>query len=102
MAEYIKREDAIDLFWATDPENDGRDGCTIALKCGNFDSNEIEAMLSALPAADIPEVRHGKWIENTFCSCCGGFNEDDEGNIIQSSYDYCPYCGARMDKEDEK
>ena len=25
------------------------------------------------PAADVAEVRHGRWIENTFCSCCGGF-----------------------------
>ncbi len=59
MAEYIKREDAIDLFWAIDPENDGNDGCMIVLKCGNYDSNEIEAMLSALPAADVAEVRRG-------------------------------------------
>ena len=42
MAEYTKREDAIDLFWAIDPENDGNDGCMIVLKCGNYDSNEIE------------------------------------------------------------
>ena len=61
MAEYIKREDAIDLFWAIDPENDGNDGCMIVLKCGNYDSNEIEAMLSALPAAEVAEVRHGRW-----------------------------------------
>lgn len=56
------------------------------------------------PAADVAEMRHGRWIENTFCSCCGGFNEDDKGNIIQSFYNYCPNCGARMDKgglEDE-
>lgn len=56
------------------------------------------------PAADVAEVRHGRWIENTFCSCCGGFGEDDKGNIIQSFYNYCPNCGARMDKsglEDE-
>ena len=52
------------------------------------------------PAADVAEVRHGRWIENTFCSCCGGFGEDDKGNIIQSFYNYCPNCGARMDKED--
>lgn len=56
------------------------------------------------PAADVAEVRHGRWIENTFCSCCGGFDEDDKGNIIQSFHNYCPNCGARMDKgglEDE-
>ena len=60
--------------------------------------------INSLPAADVAEVRHGRWIENTFCSCCGGFDEDDKGNIIQSFYNYCPNCGARMDKgglEDE-
>lgn len=57
--------------------------------------------VDSLPAADVVEVRHGRWIENTFCSCCGGFDEDDKGNIIQSFYNYCPNCGARMDKEDK-
>ena len=62
MAEYIEREDAINLFWPVDPENDGSDGCTVVLKCGHYNSNEIEAMLSDLPAANVAEVRHGRWI----------------------------------------
>ena len=57
MTEYIKKEDAIELFWPVDPENDGSDGCTVALKCGHYNSDEIEAMLSDLPAADVAEVR---------------------------------------------
>lgn len=61
----------------------------------------ILAIVDAQPAADVVEVRHGRWIDNTFCSCCGGFDEDDEGNIIQSFHNYCPACGTLMDKEDE-
>ena len=61
----------------------------------------VEFLLSNIPAADVVEVRHGRWVDNTFCSCCGGFDEDDEGNIIQSFHNYCPSCGALMDKEDE-
>lgn len=105
MAEYIKREDAIDLFWAIDPENDGNDGCMIVLKCGNYDSNEIEAMLSALPAADVAEVRHGRWSPVAFgigicttkyqCSVC------KQDKYVDRPCKYCPNCGARMDKEDE-
>ena len=105
MAEYIKREDAIDLFWAIDPENDGNDGCMSVLKCGNYDSNEIEVMLSALPAADVAEVRHGRWekfvtasgiISRVRCSVCAGTQ-----SLKFESMPYCPTCGARMDKEDE-
>lgn len=31
MDKYIKLEDAIDLFWTVDPENNGDDGCTVVL-----------------------------------------------------------------------
>lgn len=88
MKEYIEREDAINLLWLFADES-----CASVVP--DFEN---------LPAADVAEVRHGRWIENTFCSCCGGFDEDDKGNIIQSFYNYCPNCGARMDKgglEDE-
>lgn len=67
-------------------------------------SGFVKFKIERFPAADVAEVRHGRWIENTFCSCCGGFDEDDKGNIIQSFHNYCPNCGARMDKgglEDE-
>ncbi len=104
MAEYTKREDAIDLFWAIDPENDGNDGCMIVLKCGNYDSNEIEAMLSALPAAEVAEVRHGRWDaasdgDGVVCSECG----TDFCTMIHETekFRFCPNCGARMGKEAE-
>lgn len=95
MKEYIEREAVKDeiLSWAV---------------CINhpelLSKEDTMHCVDSLPAADVAEVRHGRWIENTFCSCCGGFDEDDKGNIIQSFYNYCPNCGARMDKgglEDE-
>ena len=107
MAEYIKREDAIELFWPVDPENDGSDGCTVGLKCGHYNSNEIETMLSDLPAAEVAEVRHGRWeyiagTANTYsrlrCNCCGWWTLDPSVNSV---YHFCPNCGTRMDKEDE-
>ncbi len=108
MAEYIKREDAIDLFWTVDTENNGDDGYTVVIKFGRcYDSNEIEALLSKLPAADVAEVRHGRWIRQPseisgldveFCSECGqGMNERNQFWNAK----YCPHCGARMDEEDE-
>lgn len=101
MPEYIKREDAIDLFWQVDTENDGSDDCTVVMKCGHYNSNEIETMLSDLPAADVAEVRHGKWeeirdpygnLEGWLCEC---------GREVKIKDNFCPNCGTRMDKEDE-
>lgn len=51
MAEYIRRADAIALFWPVDQENDGSDGCTIIAESRQYSSDDIEAMLSELPAA---------------------------------------------------
>ena len=51
------------------------------------------------PTVDAEPVRHGKWerVEYSFvggyrCSCCGSKALDD-------SFNYCGYCGAKMDGE---
>lgn len=49
-----------------------------------------------LPAADVAEVMHAKWIKHE------GYDECEvcHSKTIYGS-NYCPNCGARMDKEDE-
>ena len=53
--------------------------------------------ISDMPAADVAEVAHAKWIpfhseaagDIQYCSACDiGFD---------ARMDYCPHCGARMD-----
>ena len=44
------------------------------------------------PTIDAVPVRHGKWM-GTVCSACG------ESTSNYYDCDYCPHCGARMDKE---
>ena len=53
------------------------------------------------PAADVAEVRHGRWeeirdsygnLEGWLCEC---------GREVKSKDNYCPSCGVRMDKEDK-
>lgn len=60
--------------------------------------------LMRIPAADVVEVRHGKWIElyenNYKCSVCGSWWTCEE-TPIESGLLYCPNCGSRMDLEDE-
>lgn len=55
------------------------------------------------PAADVVEVRHGKWEESEIpeekyvCSVCGGacWYYDYQGELAKSRF--CPNCGAKMD-----
>ena len=65
------------------------------------------ASLFGLKAADVVEVRHGKWIlirrqaaSAIFkCSECGREEVFDSFHRLENT-PYC-HCGARMDKEDE-
>lgn len=80
MADYIKREDAIEAF---DPQQK-RDWYT----------PWIVETLEGLPSADVAPVRHGRWEEYGkiwWCSECGF-----ETGL---RWDYCPDCGAIMDGE---
>lgn len=57
--------------------------------------------------ADVAEVRHGEWIdkgqeddsyENCYeCSACHNWIF-----MVDEEYNYCPNCGAKMDKEREQ
>lgn len=68
---------------------------------------QIKSILFSLKAADVAEVKHGRWIRQPseisgldveFCSECGqGMNERNQFWNAK----YCPHCGARMDEEDE-
>lgn len=64
---------------------------------GGIDINDFEEKLKSIPTIDAEPVRHGKWFEYPIadgmnqCSVCG-FLRFGESN-------YCPNCGARMDKE---
>ena len=57
----------------------------------------IDEVLSGMPAADVAEVRHGRWEQvgdNTYrCSVCG--------EISCCNSPFCSECGANMVSEDE-
>lgn len=63
------------------------------------------------PAADVAEVRHGRWIpsdmgggepdEAYICSECGEPWTLIDGNPAENNMRYCPNCGTRMDKENK-
>ena len=100
--EYIEREAAKARLrmWITD--------CVLA-----GDNDEADCyrdcidLLDSIPAADVAPVRRGNWEEwwpgiaeimtgeemLYRCSACDAKYADIDG------YKYCPYCGAKMDKE---
>lgn len=83
-------------------------------KNGNFvfTSKWIKEIIDNLPAADVVEVKHGKWLKTdayphrVYCSLCYKTyvtNEEvirgrsDGHSTYCSEAEYCPHCGAKMD-----
>ena len=93
MAEYIKREYAVDAV--LDVYYDTPD---IDLSGGKF-----EAAILKIPVADVAPVRHGRWEmnsdrpDNIICTNCDvGF---DVWKHEAKDFNYCQNCGAKMDLE---
>lgn len=87
MTEYINREYAKELF-------DQYGAMEDAL-----------ALINTIPAADVAEVRHGRW-KNGICTDCGfdirclTDGENDLEEWVWEGLDYCPNCGALMREDD--
>lgn len=90
MAEYIERE---------------------AARQAHIKASLTTRLIDAIPAADVAEVRHGRWIEldecaneGVYCSVCHKkvykIDYAWSNNPVKMKSPYCPNCGARMDKED--
>lgn len=75
-----------------------------------YDTTDLAEMLDYMPAADVVEVKHGRWmdyrrrgIDGTFhwfrqCSACLYERADDNED---KDMPYCPNCGAKMDLEEK-
>ncbi len=115
MAEYIERELALRIIIQKQKEL-----CPLGTYGKKYvdsynrekfdDWQEIIDGIESVPAADVAEVKHGKWIEvqkeNIWndivpvleCSACGKYTVGTRGIMTKSNY--CPNCGAKMDLED--
>lgn len=98
MTDYIKREDAVRAI---------KESKVFALLSTRF---FIEDLIKDIPAADVIEQKHGKWVDTEphledwqqrkngmayYCSVCG----HRAGKNKHRTYKYCPWCGAKMDGE---
>ena len=59
---------------------------------------EIFAAIQAAPAADVQEIRRGRWENDGHTLACSNCHTI---NIRGVAWDYCPYCGAAMIEEEE-
>lgn len=73
--------------------------------------NAAVKILKEAPAADVQEIKHGKWIETqeplgwcdvdcAECSVCHEswiIDEDSSIDDYECMWHYCPNCGAKMD-----
>lgn len=84
MAEYIKREE---VYQYLDNEVEWN---------VNQDRLYTLEVISDFPAADVVEVRHGRWIKYKYFDEC---SECYAMAILR--HNYCPNCGARMDTKEE-
>lgn len=95
MAEYIERETAIAWFMP------------YAHAGESIDADVVISDIKGMKAADVAPVRHAKWVDN-HCTACGMMpmgdemwkNRDFEPPLFERFMDYCPNCGAKMDKEE--
>ena len=120
MTDYISREallERIDDIWdCADMVFEPNDNCCRADDCASCKwvetKNAIRKIAANFPAADVREVRRGKWIQTTQpcgwrdeecaeCSVCGEdfvldeWAMDDFTNLMN----FCPNCGADMREE---
>ena len=95
MKEYIEREAVLERLAKVDM--DTYYGFTAAVQ---FGVNHAIQCIKEAPAADVVEVRHGRWKNGgnglyDTCSAC------EKEIYLAIPMNYCPNCGARMNKEDE-
>ena len=100
--DYIRREDAVDVFNRAVQD------------VGILDADDIETVLGMLSSADVVPVVHGKWIDHDgnkvqlnehgetcgtcFCSRCGEWLVASDEYAVKGYF--CPNCGAKMDGEE--
>ena len=107
MKEYIDREATLNE--RPEGRNPGQVGKEEYNKGWNDCRSAFYKCITSMPAADVVEVRRGRWLttdaypHRLYCSVCYKTYAKNAKwvNELDLPTNYCPNCGARMDKEDE-
>ena len=101
--EYIDREEVIKILEQYDLSSGSTLGChSGTIECAIF-------AIEMLPAADVASVRRGRWeawmpdkngeTREFICTGCR-FMVEMSWKQKECDYEWCPYCGCKMDKEE--
>ena len=93
MDEYIKRENVL-----TKIDEFAKQNIAHGFPVDVFDIEMMKKMVEKLPAADVAQVVHGRWVNGCQCSVCGD-RHGPYNSRHRPYYNYCPNCGAKMDLE---
>ena len=101
MAEYIEREDLLELYRMDDP---------VLNENGHVPLPVIRQNIMDIPAADVAPVQHGRWLhteeplgwQDVDCMECSACHDswiigEDYCFDDMPLWNYCPSCGAKMD-----
>ena len=105
MKEYIDREATLNE--RPEGRNPGQVGKEEYNKGWNDCRSAFYKCITSMPAADVVEVRHGRWLttdaypHHLYCSVCYKTYAKNAKwvNELDLPTNYCPNCGARMGKE---
>ena len=100
MKEYIEKAAVLNLLAKINPVVYGSMFDYQAHSAVSECLREARYGIESIPAADVAEVRHGRWIfepgKIPYCSECKEYSDDGDKGAT-----FCPWCCARMDKEDD-
>lgn len=99
MIDYISRDAAIEKIRvaAGCAECDGKSDAICC--CAFCDIYNAIRLIKSLPAADVAEVMHGRWISDAGFFCCSRCEYEWEDSGYKTPF--CPECGAKMDLDGE-
>ena len=98
--EYVEREvisEGIRKYYYKNPPNSSyQEGFDYGL-------DKAQRVILDAPVADVVEVRHGRWVsvQHKLARVCSVCNRDEPykfADVDADVYNYCPHCGAKMDK----
>lgn len=89
-------------------------GCNIYTLSTMLNKGKLDSLMndnrSINPTADVAEVKHGEWKVEEYpkqnkkyliCGNCTAVIDCNEIRIDENEFDFCPYCGAKMDGKDK-